>query len=185
VLIVDDHPAMRAGLTAVFEQEPDIVPVGAAPGDFEARPMYEDARPDVVLVDFHLPGQSSLHLTRHLKSKPLSPGVIIYSAHAGPALALGAALAGADAVISKEADARTLVNGIRMVSDGHNLLPDTAELLLAAADHLNEEDLQLTALLLHGSSIDEIALLHRVERTTVRRHLDRILETLEPEPAAT
>jgi DNA-binding NarL/FixJ family response regulator len=183
-MIVDDHPAMRAGLTTVLEAEPDLEPVGAAAGTFDARPMYEERRPDVVLVDFHIPGQSSLRLTQHLKARPLPPRVLVYSAHAGPTLALATALAGGDGLVSKGADARELVAGIRMAETGEPLLPGPTELLHVAADHLGAADLPLAALILHGSSADEIASLHGVDRKTVGRQIARMLDALEPEPAA-
>ncbi|MEJ7717391.1 MAG: response regulator [Thermoleophilaceae bacterium] len=67
VLLVDDHPALRAGLGTVLRLEPGLIPVGAA-ADAEA--ALEEARrrdPNVVLVDYHLPGDDGLMLCRRLK----------------------------------------------------------------------------------------------------------------------
>lgn len=180
-MIVDDHPAMRAGLETVLEAEPDIVPVGTASGAYDGQPLFEETRPDVVMLDFHLPGQSSLRLVRFLKGRPMPPRVIIYSAHARPAVALGAALAGADAMVSKEADARELLYSIRSVADGARILPAPHELTAAAADHLPEEQLPLAAMLIHGTSLDDAAAAQGLDPKTASRQLDRMLEALEPQ----
>jgi DNA-binding NarL/FixJ family response regulator len=184
-MIVDDHPAMRAGLTTVLDGEPDMVSVGSAAGVFDARPLYREARPDVVMLDFHLPGQSSLALTRELKRQPLPPRVVIYSAHAGPQLDLAAALAGADGVVSKGADAREMFEAVRRVGAGDELpSPSAQELMRAAAEALPDEDLPLVAMRLEGATLDEIARVQRVERTAVERRFERLLARLEPEPDA-
>jgi DNA-binding NarL/FixJ family response regulator len=182
-MIVDDHPAMRAGLTTVLEQESDLVPVGAAPGVFEAQAMYEETRPNVVMLDFHLPGQSSLGFARHVKSRMLPARVVVYSAHAGPTVALAAALAGADAMVSKEASARELLLAVREVAAGGSVLPPASELLATAADNVPADDLPMTAMLLHGSSVADVAQTQGVDPKSVDRHLTRVLSALEPEPS--
>ena len=183
VMIVDDHPAMRAGLTTVLEQDPEIVPVGAAPGVFEAQAMYDETRPDVVMLDFHLPGQSSLRFARLVKKWSLPARLILYSAHVGPTVALAAALAGADAMVSKEAPAREMLQAIRDAASGIQTLPPASDLLAAATDVVPEADLPMAAMLLHGGSVAEVAQTQGVDRKTVERHLERVLSMLEPEPS--
>jgi DNA-binding NarL/FixJ family response regulator len=185
VMIVDDHPAMRAGLETVLEGEPDLVSVGAAAGVFDAQPMYAEARPDVVMLDFHLPGQSSLGLTMYLKRQVLAPHVLLYSAHAGRPLELAAALAGADGVVSKGADARELFQAVRRIAAGEEVAgASTDELMRAAAELLPEEDMPLVAMRLHGEPLAEIAKVQQTDPKALTRHFERLLSRLEPEPVA-
>ena len=87
ILVVDDHPALRAGLGAVLEAEPGLVYVGAVAGDHESLwPALDSIRPDVVLLDFHLPQDDGLQMCERIKQRVLAPKVILYSAHAGPGL---------------------------------------------------------------------------------------------------
>ena len=64
LLLVDDHPAMRAGLTAVLRAEPGMVPLARPPRAEEPRPAVKRTKPDVVLLDYHLPGSDGLRLCR-------------------------------------------------------------------------------------------------------------------------
>ncbi len=74
VLIIDDHSAMRTGLEAALKRSPDIVPVGAGSDELELWPLLKRTAPDVVLLDYHLPGQDGLILCHRLKSMTLPPG---------------------------------------------------------------------------------------------------------------
>lgn len=77
VLIIDDHSAIRTGLEAALKHSPDVVPVGA--GSDELWPLFKRTAPDLVLLDYHLPGQDGLILCHRLKNTTLPPRVIIYS----------------------------------------------------------------------------------------------------------
>ena len=82
VLVVDDHPAMQAGLTAVLRAEPGLVPVGAVETEFELWPALTRTRPDVVLLDYHLTSSNGLALCRQVKRTLPPPAVLLFSAYA-------------------------------------------------------------------------------------------------------
>jgi len=118
VALLDDHPALRAGLTTVLQAEPGLVPVGAA-GDAAAFwPMLHRTRPDLVLLDYHVPGDSTLALCHELKSRPTAPAVVMYSAYADASLGVLARLAGADGVVHKGARAPELFETLRGFLNG-------------------------------------------------------------------
>ncbi|MDP8968072.1 MAG: response regulator transcription factor, partial [Actinomycetota bacterium] len=96
ILIVDDHPAMRAGLTAVLRAEPGLVPLDAATSVSDLWPTLKRTRPDVVVLDYHLPGDDGLVLCRRIKRELPAPAVLLYSAYADAALTIPARLAGVD-----------------------------------------------------------------------------------------
>jgi len=159
VLVVDDHPALRAGLASVLRAEPGLVHAGEASGEEGTLwPALAAARPDVVLLDVHLPGEDGLQRCLRIKERSSLPKVVLYSAHAGRGLVLPAALAGADALLSKAAPARELFDVVRRAARGERVLPDaTREELDAAAARVALADLPLLGLLLQGASRDVVA----------------------------
>ncbi len=69
IMLVDDHGAVRAGLETVLGSEPGLEPVAATEGGEELWPDFHRTRPDLVLLDYHLPGQSSLQICRRVRWK--------------------------------------------------------------------------------------------------------------------
>jgi DNA-binding NarL/FixJ family response regulator len=183
VLLVEDHPSMRTGLLTVLDHEPGIVPVGAADGVFNGWALYNSTRPDVVLLDFHLPGESSLRFAQELKALVPTPRVVLHSAHAGPTLALGALLAEVDALLGKGVDARQLSEVLRSVVRGERQpLAHDGHVRQAAADHLRPSDLPMATMLMDGVTVLEIAAALRVPATAVRRRIAAMLAVIERAP---
>lgn len=182
ILIVDDHPALQAGLSTVLRAEPGLVPVGASAGDEESLwPALDTARPDVVLLDYHLPEEDGLQLCLRIKDRLLPPKVILYSAHAGRDLLLPATLAGADALTSKAAPARDLFEVIRRVARGDEVLPAIQrEELDDASRRVDVDDLPLMGMLLGGASRVDVAATIGVPVGEVPGRIQRLLHTLRP-----
>lgn len=179
VLLVDDHPAMRAGLTAVLEAEPGIVPVGAATGAQDIDTHLKTSRPDVVLLDYHLTGIDGLRLCHRVKSRMLPPKIIIYSAYADPTMALMALVAGADGMLNKAAPANEVYQAIRAVNDGERLLPQTDDGLVAdARARLSPEGATIVARLLEGVPRSTIATELDQSPDEIAEHIEEILLAL-------
>ena len=83
ILIVDDHPIVRDGLTAALETEPDLLVVGEAGNGHEALAQLRALQPDVILMDNWIPGPGGIAATKELKSTPdlQSIPVIFFSAN--------------------------------------------------------------------------------------------------------
>jgi len=157
-LIVDDHPAVRAGLKAVMDSEPGIVPLGAACSAADLPPALHRTRPDVVILDYHLPGEDGLMVCLGIKAEMPPPGVLLYSAYADASLIVPALLAGVDGIVSKGAPAAELFDAIRRVARGEPVLPPVPrELLEAAAKRLDAEDQPILAMLVHGTPRGDVA----------------------------
>jgi DNA-binding NarL/FixJ family response regulator len=187
VAVVDDHPALRAGLQTVLDAEPEIVFVGESDGAEESVwPMLNRVRPDVVLMDYHLPRGDGLQLCYRIKREVLAPRVIVFTAYANPTLALPATLAHADGVLAKGAGARDLFTAIRLVYAGERLLPPiSATVLEEATANLTGDDRALVGMLLDGAAESEVAQTLRVEPRDVRHSVQRILSALRLDvPAA-
>src|SRR4051812_50215955 len=80
VLVVDDHAAVREGVRAMLGSEPDLDPVAVAATAGDAAELATVERPDVILVDYHLPDEDGLSLCLHLKSRPPAPAPPAYPA---------------------------------------------------------------------------------------------------------
>ena len=114
VLVVDDHPVLRAGLEAVLRAEPGFVCVGvAADGAEMARALHRRA-PDVVVLDRRLGAEDGLALCATLRSDPDAPEVVIYTADERPDMDRRARAAGACGAVAKERDIGELFDALRL-----------------------------------------------------------------------
>jgi DNA-binding NarL/FixJ family response regulator len=185
VLIVDDHLALRAGLSAVLTAEPGIVPLATASSHEELWPALHRTKPDLVLLDYHLPGEDGLAICRHIKRTMPPPRVLLYSAYADAALAIPAVLAGADGVVHKGAPALELYEAIRLVARGEPVRPPLSrELLTDASARLHPDDLPVLGMALDDTPHAEIAAALRLEPRELDARIDRMLAALRVEVPA-
>ena len=180
VAIVDDHPAVRLVLHAAIRSEPGLVPAGEATNGAGVPPMLYRTQPDVVLLDFNLPDTDGLTLCRQIKSEPLAPAVILYSAFADAAMTVPAFVAGADGILHKGGPARELYEAIRRVARGGDVMPPVAPPQFEAAGHaLDPEDLPILGMLLDRTPAADIADTLRIEQAELRNRIERMLSCLK------
>jgi DNA-binding NarL/FixJ family response regulator len=187
IVVVDDHPALRAGLHTVLDAEPGIVFAGESDGEEERIwPTLNWLRPDLVLLDYHLPHGDGLQLCYRIKQQPLAPKVIVFTAYASPTLALAATLALADGVLAKGLDARDLFDAIRQVNRGERLVPPISRTVLEEGNaKLETDDRAIVGMLLDGAAEAEVASTLRITTRDVRNAVHRILSALRLDiPAA-
>jgi DNA-binding NarL/FixJ family response regulator len=114
VLVVDDHPVLRAGLEAVLRAEPGFVCVGGAEDGETMWRLLRRARPDVVVLDHRLGQEDGIELCRALRAEPQPPSVLLYTADPGAALERAALAAGASGLVDKAVDVGALFDAIRV-----------------------------------------------------------------------
>jgi DNA-binding NarL/FixJ family response regulator len=179
--LLDDHPAVLAGLRRLIEHEPDLLIVGAAPNASQLAREIGEQRADVLVLDHDLARSDGLAHCRRIKDRPHPPAVIIYSAFASAALALAARVAHADAVVDKTEPVSRLLAAIRSVAAGETVLPaiprDAYE---TATARLNHDDLPILAMLLGGESLPAIADAMRTDRAEIAWRAQRIIGRLRP-----
>lgn len=179
VLVVDDHPAVRAGLAGLLRSEPGLVCLATAESAAAGIEAARRMEPAVVLVDYDLPDRDGLTLCSDLKGLRKAPGVIVYSAFARPRLLAAAAVAGADAMLDKGAPADELFESIRGVARGIGRLPTPPpEVMERSYALLDPEEIPLFGMAVNGAPPEEIAAVAGTDPDDARRHLRALLTRL-------
>ena len=124
VVVVDDQPTIRLGLTMILDNEPDITVVGEAKDGQDALEVVRAVRPDVVLMDIRMPRLDGVEATRLLTADPTLPDVrtIVLTTFNDEEYLYGALRAGASAFLLKDVDPATLITAIHRVHAGDSLL---------------------------------------------------------------
>lgn len=178
-VVVDDHPAMRAGMAAVIANAPDMEATGEAASGAELWPLIERTAPDVVLTDWHLPADDGLILCHRIKRRYPPIRVVVFSAYADEWLIVPAMLAQADALLAKRASAATLYETLRTVNGGMppevDLRPDLREQALRVLD---PEDVGIAGLLLLRTPLREIAQRTQLSSAELSARVERIIATV-------
>ena len=158
LLIVDDHAAVRTGLAALVQTEPELDVLACAADAETALALVEDRGPDLIVIDVHLPGEDGLSLCLRLNGTRARPGLVLYSAFADDLLAVLALVAGADALVPKSAEPELLRDTLLMVAAGQRPAPLPSPSALATVGAaLEPNDLPILGMLVHGTSPDDVA----------------------------
>jgi two-component system, NarL family, response regulator DevR len=179
-LVVDDHPAILAGLRGLLASEPGFEVVRALDSAEAAAEVAEQVLLDVAIVDYQLPGHSGLWLSRKLKRLPQPPAVLIYSAFSDYMLAVACVVAEADGLLSKSALGSDLHLAIRRAATGLSRLPPVPPTL---ADGLRRRfdslEQAIFGLLLAGIGREEIADTLHVDSAEIETRQWAMLRKLE------
>jgi DNA-binding NarL/FixJ family response regulator len=114
VLVVDDHPVLRAGLEAVLRSEPGFVCVGVAADGSAMTEALRRTAPDVIVLDRRLGAEDGLALCAALRARTGAPEVVIYTADDSADMAVRARAAGASGVVNRERDVGELFDALRL-----------------------------------------------------------------------
>jgi DNA-binding NarL/FixJ family response regulator len=191
VLIVDDHPVVRAGLRVITEVDPGILVIGEAGSGAEAIVAVRESLPDAVLLDVRLPDRNGIDVCRELKSQPKAPRILFLTSFADNALVLAAMQAGGDGYLLKDNEPRDIVAAIRTVLAGGMLFDPVVaravdrELRSALPGNspdplgeLSQQERRVVSAVADGKTDKEIAQMLKLQPKTVRNYLDRAFEKL-------
>ena len=148
ILIVDDHPVVREGLSELLSREPDITVAGAARDAEEAIDILRTMAVDVAVIDLSLPGLSGTELIRKIRSEFRDLPVLVLSMHEEQFYAERALRAGAHGYIMKQEPTEKLVGAIRKVYDGDLFVSDNVakRMLLRIVAGQEDEDSPVSSL---------------------------------------
>ncbi len=191
VVTADDHPTFLAGLRAVLAAAPDLALVGEAATGAEAVALARELRPDVVVMDVRLGGDSGIEATRELRARRPSTRVIMLTSFADDDAMFSSIMAGASGYVLKQIAGNDLVAAVRTVASGQSLLDPimtnaVLERLRQGRDQLKDEKLsrlsaqeeRILTLVAEGKTNKEIGQELHVSEKTVKNHLSHILQKL-------
>jgi NarL family two-component system response regulator LiaR len=186
VLITDDHPVVRKGLTAVLTAYDDLQLVGEVSSGEEAINFCEKTVPDVVLMDLVMPGMGGAEATRAIRKRWPQVAVIALTSFGEMALVEEALKAGAVSYLLKNISAEELAAAIRGAATGRSALsPEVARLMVRGIREpagkkydLSEREREILKLMVEGLSNLAIAERLVISQSTVKFHVSNILSKL-------
>ena len=122
VLIIDDHPAVRRGLSEIVSREPDMEVCGEAGTVADARDQLQALKPDVAIIDIFLKNESGLELIKEMQTAEPQTKILVCSMHPHWSYADASLDAGASGYISKAEALEHLTEAIRLVSNGEKYI---------------------------------------------------------------
>ncbi|MDF1588508.1 MAG: response regulator transcription factor [Gammaproteobacteria bacterium] len=187
ILVIDDHPIVRAGCRQLIQQIPTAKVIEAETGE-EGYRLFQEFYPDMVLLDITLPGIGGLEVLRKMRANRENTKVLMFSMHEDPVFASRAMQAGARGYITKNNAADHLVEAVEKVLEGKTYLsPDTAQQLAmlnigagtSALSDLSRRELEILRLVGEGKSMNEISDVLGISYKTVANNLTQIKSKLD------
>jgi len=192
VVVVDDHPLYRDGLTTALESMPGVEVVGEAGDGPTALEVVGRLSPSVVLMDLHMPGQNGIDTTRELVRRDPDVAVLVLTMLEGEESVFAALRAGARGYLLKGAGRAEIERAIRAVAQGEIVFsPDIAGRVLAwfrsgatgdtahaPFPELTEREREVLDLVARGLTNAEIARRLVVSDKTVRNHVSNVFAKL-------
>jgi DNA-binding NarL/FixJ family response regulator len=185
VLVVDDHPVLRAGLAQLLDQTADIELVGLAADGAQGVELAVSARPDVVLMDLEMPEMDGIEATARIRRAAGETQVVVLTSFSDRDRIFDALDAGAAGYLLKDAEPEELLRGIRAAAAGQTpLAPRAASEVLAErrdarpAAALTPREREVLALVAEGLPNKLIARRLEISEKTVKAHLTRVFEQI-------
>ncbi|MFC2060112.1 response regulator [Chloroflexota bacterium] len=190
VLIADDHPVVREGLSAMLSREQDIQVVGEAENGTEAIKIAGELQPDVILMDLRMPEVDGVEAMRQIKIKNPDMKFIVLTTYDNDEYIFKGIEVGARAYLLKDAPREELFKAIRAIYRGESLIePAIAGKVLdrlvelsrqvRAPERLSEREVEVLALIAKGTSNKLIATSLCIGESTVKTHIQSIFQKLE------
>jgi DNA-binding NarL/FixJ family response regulator len=193
VLIADDQGIVRDGLRMILEAQEDIEVVGEAVDGLDALQLSRELQPDVVLMDIRMPKLDGIEATRRLVGEGAPSRILVLTTFGEDNYVYEAMRAGASGFLLKDSERRHLLQAVRVVAAGNELLdpaitrrlieqltrrPPRVDGVPSELEELSERELAVVKLVARGLSNSEIAGELIVSEATVKSHVASILRKL-------
>lgn len=183
VLVVDDHPVVRAGLVGLLDGEGEIAVVGQAEDGAQAVSLARDLEPDVVLMDLRMPGLDGAAATAQILGERPTTRVVVLTTFETDADILRAVEAGATGYLLKDTPHAELLAAVRAAARGETVLaPPVAQRLLSelrdGGERLTPREVEVLGAVARGLSNAQVGAELFISEATVKTHLLRIFAKL-------
>ena len=181
VLVVDDHPIVRAGISAIVQTSVDMMVIAQAATGEEAVQIFASHLPDVTLMDLRLPGLSGVDAIRTIRHKHPEARFVVLTTYEGDEDIFQALAAGAKGYIIKGMPHTILLGALRSVCNGGQYLPREVSHTLSMRtpnSELSAREREVLSLIAAGNSNRDIASALGITEGTVKCHVSVILMRL-------
>ncbi|MBM9460801.1 response regulator transcription factor [Nocardioides sp. zg-536] len=185
ILVADDHPVVRDGVSAMLSAVADFEVVGQADSGPAAVELAAALDPDVVVMDLRMPGGGGVDAVRVMQARGLRAAVLVLTTFDTDADTMAAIEAGATGYLLKDAPAATVVAAVRSTAAGETVLSPTVATRLAShvrrparSAALSAREREVLVLVARGNSNRAIAKELFVSEATVKTHLGHVYEKL-------
>ncbi|HEY9431421.1 MAG TPA: response regulator transcription factor [Blastocatellia bacterium] len=182
IMIVDDHPVVRAGLAGMLSTQPDMKVIASASSGSEAIAMLETVKPDVILMDLRMSGMSGLDAIRAINLRTDPPRILVLTSFDTDEDIYQTVGAGAQGYILKDVPQDRLLEAIHLVYEKKRYFPaDIAARLIErmARSNLTPREHQVLQYVAKGLTNKEIGRVFGISENTARNHVNSIIEKLE------
>jgi len=182
ILIVDDHPVVRAGLTSMLGTQPALFVVGSASTGQEALCMLDKFSVDVAIVDLRMPGMNGVEVIDAIKRRGPLRRIIVLTNFETDEDIYRAVQAGAHAYLLKDTSQQEIVEAIHLVHANKRHFPPQIAARLAervARSPLTPREHQILQMLAKGLTNKEIGRVLGISENTARNHVNSIIEKLQ------
>jgi DNA-binding NarL/FixJ family response regulator len=182
IMIIDDHPVVRAGLESMLCTQPDMDVVASAASGLEALTLLETITPDVILMDLRMSGMSGLDTIRAINLRPDPPRILVLTSFDAEEDIYQSVEAGAQGYLLKDTPQDRLLEAIHLVYAKKRYFPaDIAARLIErmARSNLTPREHQVLQLVVKGLTNKEIGRALGISDNTARNHVNSIIEKLE------
>jgi DNA-binding NarL/FixJ family response regulator len=181
IVLADDHPLLRQGISALLADQPDMELVAEAATGREAIEQFRAQRPDVTLMDLQMPEMNGIDAMIAIRSEFSEARFIVLTTYTGDAQIVRARRAGARAYLLKSLLHRELLDTIRAVHAGQKRIPP--EVAAEMAQHAMDDDLtpreiDVLRLIAAGNANSQVATQLSITEETVKAHVKNILSKL-------
>jgi DNA-binding NarL/FixJ family response regulator len=181
ILLVDDHPVVRAGLASMLSSIRGITVCGAAATGEEALDIIDREKPDVLLLDLRMPGMTGIELLKAIRATPSPPKALVLTSYSSDEEIYRAIEAGAQGYLLKSAPQAEIVTAIRAVYRGRNhisprIAARLAERMVRWA--LTPRELEILEMVVRGLTNGQIGNALRISENTARNHVNSIIRKL-------
>lgn len=184
LVLVDDHPVVRAGMSAMLSEEADFEVVGQAANGAECLAGVDQWRPDVILLDLRMPVMDGAQTIERLRAAGAPAQVLVLTTYDTDADIVRAVEAGARGYLLKDAPRAVLADAIRRAAAGETVLAPSVAARLAermrapSRPELTEREIEVLTLVARGLSNSEVGRTLYIAEATVKTHLLRAFQKL-------